>query len=83
MHARDSSPTNETRKLAKSQDPLSRVELFTHDNHLRPLAEIEEDIIKLAIGHYRGRMSEVARHLAIGRSTLYRKLSEMNVDSQK
>ena len=51
------------------------VTLYCGDGHLRPLEEIEADIIRLAIGHYRGRMTEVARRLGIGRSTLYRKLS--------
>jgi DNA-binding NtrC family response regulator len=46
---------------------------------LRPLEEIEADVIRLAIGHYRGRMTEVARRLGIGRSTLYRKLSDLGV----
>src|SRR3546814_5536869 len=52
------------------------VTLYLPDGNLRPLEEIEADVIRLAIGHYRGRMSEVARRLGIGRSTLYRKLSE-------
>ena len=44
-----------------------------------PLDDIEADIIRLAIGHYRGRMTEVARRLGIGRSTLYRKLAELGI----
>ena len=48
---------------------------------LAPLEEIEADIIRLAIGHYRGRMTEVARRLGIGRSTLYRKLGELGIDT--
>ena len=59
----------------------SPVTLFTSDGHLRPLEEIEADIIRLAIGHYRGRMTEVARRLGIGRSTLYRKLGELGIDT--
>jgi len=55
--------------------------LYTEDGNLRPLEEIEADIIRLAIGHYRGRMTEVARRLGIGRSTLYRKLSELGIDN--
>ena len=55
--------------------------LYTNDGNLRPLEEIEADIIRLAIGHYRGRMTEVARRLGIGRSTLYRKLSELGIDN--
>jgi DNA-binding NtrC family response regulator len=55
------------------------VTLFEADGHLRTLNEIEADVIRLAIGHYRGRMSEVARRLGIGRSTLYRKLAELGI----
>ncbi|OWK33082.1 sigma-54-dependent transcriptional regulator [Sphingomonas mucosissima] len=57
------------------------VTLFHADGNLRALHEIEADVIRLAIGHYRGRMTEVARRLGIGRSTLYRKLSELGIDS--
>ncbi|MES2057960.1 MAG: sigma-54 dependent transcriptional regulator, partial [Pseudomonadota bacterium] len=57
------------------------VSLYTSDGHLRPLDEIEADVIRLAIGHYRGRMTEVARRLGIGRSTLYRKLGELGIDN--
>ena len=46
-----------------------------------PPASSEADIIRLAIGHYRGRMTEVARRLGIGRSTLYRKLGELGIDT--
>ena len=47
---------------------------------MRSLADVETDMIRLAIEHYDGRMSEVARRLGIGRSTLYRKLKEMGID---
>ena len=57
------------------------VQLYTADGNLRPLEEIEADVIRLAIGHYRGRMTEVARRLGIGRSTLYRKLGDLGIDS--
>lgn len=55
--------------------------LYTQDGNLRALEDIEADVIRLAIGHYRGRMTEVARRLGIGRSTLYRKLSELGIDN--
>ncbi|TNE40961.1 MAG: sigma-54-dependent Fis family transcriptional regulator [Sphingomonadales bacterium] len=57
------------------------ITLFEDDGHIRQLADIEADVIRLAIGHYRGRMTEVARRLGIGRSTLYRKLSELGIDN--
>ncbi|MEC9067709.1 MAG: sigma-54 dependent transcriptional regulator [Pseudomonadota bacterium] len=57
------------------------VMLYTDDGNLRALEDIEADVIRLAIGHYRGRMTEVARRLGIGRSTLYRKLSDLGIDN--
>ncbi|MBK9431899.1 MAG: sigma-54-dependent Fis family transcriptional regulator [Sphingomonadales bacterium] len=57
------------------------VALYEQDGNLRPLEEIEADVIRLAIGHYRGRMTEVARRLGIGRSTLYRKLADLGIES--
>ncbi len=46
---------------------------------VRPLEEIEAELIRYAIAHYRGQMSEVARRLRIGRSTLYRKLESLGL----
>jgi len=40
-------------------------------------------MIRLAIEHYKGQMSEVARRLGIGRSTLYRKLKEMGIEPEE
>jgi len=50
--------------------------MLTSAGEIRPLEEMETEIIRFAISHYRGQMSEVARRLKIGRSTLYRKLDE-------
>ncbi len=47
---------------------------------VRTLADMELEMIKLAIEHYQGQMSEVARRLGIGRSTLYRKLKEYGIE---
>ncbi len=47
---------------------------------VRRLEELEREIIKFALDHYRGHMSEVSRKLGIGRSTLYRKLKEYGLD---
>jgi DNA-binding NtrC family response regulator len=69
---------------SRSQEAIAGapgVTLYTSEGHLRPLEEIEADIIRLAIGHYRGRMTEVARRLGIGRSTLYRKLGDLGIDT--
>lgn len=50
--------------------------------NVRTLADVEVEMIRLAIDHYRGQMSEVARRLGIGRSTLYRKLKEYGIDPE-
>lgn len=47
---------------------------------IRPLEAIEADIIKMALDRYKGHMSEVARRLGIGRSTLYRKVRELGLE---
>jgi DNA-binding NtrC family response regulator len=46
------------------------------------MESIEAETIRFAIDHYRGRMSEVARRLRIGRSTLYRKLKDLGLEPQ-
>jgi DNA-binding NtrC family response regulator len=48
--------------------------------HLRTLEAIERDLIQHAINVYAGHMSEVARRLGIGRSTLYRKVREQGLE---
>jgi DNA-binding NtrC family response regulator len=48
--------------------------------HMRRLEEMESEIIRMAISRYDGHMSEVARRLGIGRSTLYRKLKELGLE---
>ncbi|MBK5958672.1 sigma-54-dependent Fis family transcriptional regulator [Rhodoplanes elegans] len=53
--------------------------LLGPDGEVRPLDEIEACAIRFAIAHYNGQMSEVARKLRIGRSTLYRKLEGLGL----
>jgi DNA-binding NtrC family response regulator len=64
--------------------PQSGTTLLLLDAHgeIRPLEEIETDVIRIAIAHYRGQMSEVARRLQIGRSTLYRKLDTLGLGAR-
>ncbi len=68
---------------AKAEDPRDRhfglLRALDERGNVRSLSELESEMIKLAIEHYQGRMSEVARRLGIGRSTLYRKLQEYGI----
>ena len=50
--------------------------------HIRKFEDLESEIIRMAIGRYEGHMSEVARRLGIGRSTLYRKLKEFGLEPE-
>jgi DNA-binding NtrC family response regulator len=52
----------------------------TDGGHIRKLEDVEADMIRLALHRYRGQMSEVARKLGIGRSTLYRKMRDFGLD---
>jgi DNA-binding NtrC family response regulator len=56
--------------------------LLNETGEIRPLEDLETEVIRFAIAHYRGQMSEVARRLRIGRSTLYRKLDTLGLESE-
>ncbi|MCB1437806.1 MAG: sigma-54-dependent Fis family transcriptional regulator [Rhodobiaceae bacterium] len=56
------------------------VRALDDDGQVRSLEDIEADIIRFALSHYDGHMSEVARRLKIGRSTLYRKLRDIGIE---
>jgi DNA-binding NtrC family response regulator len=65
---------------APSSPPIhGSVALLDSHGDVRPLDDIESETIRFAIAHYRGQMSEVARRLQIGRSTLYRKLENLGL----
>jgi DNA-binding NtrC family response regulator len=49
------------------------------DGNIRTMTDLEHEVIKFALKFYRGKMTEVARRLGIGRSTLYRKMQEMGL----
>jgi len=65
---------------AMATSAMAALDLLDDHGEVRPLEDIEADAIRFAIAHYRGQMSEVARRLRIGRSTLYRKLDSLGVD---
>ena len=63
--------------------PADALALLDAAGEVRPLEELEGELIRYAITHYRGQMSEVARRLQIGRSTLYRKLEALGLNSER
>ena len=56
------------------------IPVVTEGGHMRKLEDVEADMIRLALHRYRGQMSEVARKLGIGRSTLYRKMKDLGLE---
>lgn len=74
----DSAPTTPERQFIEPARPA--VDAVSVDGEVRPIAEIEEELIRFALSFYHGQMSEVARRLGIGRSTLYRKLKDYAID---
>ena len=54
--------------------------LLDENGDVRKLDSLEEETIRFALSHYRGQMSEMARKLGIGRSTLYRKMKDYGLD---
>jgi DNA-binding NtrC family response regulator len=58
----------------------ARISSVDDEGEVRPLASVEEELIRFALKFYRGQMSQVARKLGIGRSTLYRKLKDYDID---
>ena len=67
---------------ARLQPRFGTLRALDERGNVRALADVELEMIKLAIDHYNGQMSEVARRLGIGRSTLYRKLKEYGIDPE-
>jgi len=73
------SPPAEAVTQEVSQDDAP-VRILDETGHLRTLEAVERDLIQLAIEVYAGHMTEVARRLGIGRSTLYRKVREQGLE---
>ncbi|MBX9739827.1 MAG: sigma-54 dependent transcriptional regulator [Beijerinckiaceae bacterium] len=60
------------------RDPHA-VRLLDENGNVRQLEDVEAEMIRFALAHYRGQMSEMARRLGIGRSTLYRKMKDLGL----
>jgi DNA-binding NtrC family response regulator len=56
--------------------------LLAANGEMRTLEDLEAATIRFALTHYRGQMSEIARRLGIGRSTLYRKMKEYGLEEE-
>jgi DNA-binding NtrC family response regulator len=72
-----------TTAMAPTAAAADALALLDASGEVRPLEELEAELIRYAITHYRGQMSEVARRLQIGRSTLYRKLEALGLNTER
>ncbi|CAD7041010.1 sigma-54-dependent Fis family transcriptional regulator [Pseudorhizobium endolithicum] len=75
-------PRPDPRALLAAAYPASANVIASTDSsgEVRKLSDVEEELIRFALKFYRGQMSQVARKLGIGRSTLYRKLKDYGID---
>jgi hypothetical protein len=64
------------------RDPNAMRPLDEHGN-VRKLEDMEAEMIRFALTYYRGQMSEMARRLGIGRSTLYRKMKDIGLQDDE
>lgn len=78
----DALPTGVAFRKAGIEDD-DPIHFYDREGHLRTLVDIEQDVIRLAIDTYDGRMSEIARRLGMGRSTLYRKIREYDLEVKR
>ena len=68
------------RSAAPDQHSENAIASVDDGGNVRKLADVEEELIRFALKFYRGQMSQVARKLGIGRSTLYRKLKDYGIN---
>ncbi len=68
------------RTAAAEMRSVNAIVTVDEGGDVRKLADVEEELIRFALKYYRGQMSQVARKLGIGRSTLYRKLKDYGID---
>ena len=64
--------------LATMQEP-GTLHLVNKNGELRTLDSLEEEAIRFALSFCRGQISDMARKLGIGRSTLYRRMKELGL----
>jgi len=67
-------------QVAVAELPADVILTSNEDGRGRELKEIESDAIRLGLERCKGQMSEAARQLGIGRSTLYRKVRQYGLD---
>jgi len=78
-HILGTTKENNEKKIVEEDD--NQISILNEVDHFKTLAQLEEETIRAALKFYNWQISEVARRLSIGRSTLYRKIEEYNIES--
>jgi len=75
LNKENNSITKAKSSIKKKSDVNSElIDIFDDEGKCKTIDTIEEEIIKRIVDIYNGNLSEVAKQLDIGRSTIYRKL---------
>ncbi len=75
----DLQPVGSSDGQATAQETPFSMGLLNPSNQFKSLADVESDVIRQALEYYNWHISQVAKKLKIGRSTLYRKMAEYNI----
>ena len=79
LNKENNSITKAKSAIKKNSDINSElIDIFDDEGKCKTIDIIEEEIIKRLVDIYNGNLSEVAKRLDIGRSTIYRKLKILN-----
>lgn len=75
---------DDTPLILRPEDSVapSNDRFLVEDGEMTSLAALERELILFALDRYNGHMSQIARSLGIGRSTLYRKLKEYGLEDR-
>lgn len=70
--------------MKKKSDMNSElIDIFDEDGKCKTIDQIEEEVIRRLLDIYNNNLSEIAKHLSIGRSTIYRKLKILNTEEDE
>lgn len=80
---------NESNNVTKAKSAIKKsskinselIDIFDDEGKCKTVEAIEEELIRRLVDIYNGNLSEVAKQLNIGRSTIYRKLKMINDSS--
>ena len=79
----DTHPDINSHGAAYPQENFYSTNLTTEEGEIKELDDIEAEMIRFAVELYNGKLSEVAKRLGIGRSTLYRRLKELGIEYEQ